>query len=135
MKNRFIGLHLDFIGFSASVACALHCAALPFILTLAPLAGLEILDNPWVEYAFIAASLIIAVSSLSHGYRKHHHKPESLITVAFGFLLIGVGQLIHAEAWEIPLMAAGGSIVALAHLINWKHIQQSEVEYPDCCEK
>lgn len=135
MKNRFIGLNLDFLGFSASIVCALHCAALPFILTLAPLTGLEVLDNPWVEYAFIALSLAIAISSLTHGYRIHHHKPEALITVGFGFLLIGAGQLVHAEVWEVPLMATGGSIVAVAHLINWKHIQQSEIKYPDCCKK
>ncbi len=135
MKNRFIGLHLDFVGFSASVACALHCAALPFLLTLAPLAGLEILDNHWVEYAFIVVSLAIAISSLSHGYRKHHHRPLSLILVGTGFLFIGAGQLVHSEAWEIPMMAVGGSIVAVAHLINWRHIQQSEVKFPDCCHE
>lgn len=134
MKNRFVGLHLDFIGFSASMACALHCAALPFLLMLAPLAGLEFLENPWIEFSFIAASFGIAMYALSHGYRKHHHKAQSLMMAGLGFLLIASGQLIHSEALEIPLMASGGGIVAFAHLINWRHIQQSDVEYPDCCE-
>ncbi|MDW3192931.1 MAG: MerC domain-containing protein [Cytophagales bacterium] len=111
------------------------CIALPFLLTFAPLAGLEVLENPWIEFSFIAASFAIAISSLSHGYKKHHHKPLSLIVAGLGFLMISAGQLIHSEALEVPLMAAGGSLVAIAHLINWKHIQQSEVEYPDCCEE
>lgn len=124
MKNRFVSLHLDFVGFSASLACALHCAALPFLISMAPLAGLEMLENPWVEYGFIATSFFIALSSLSNGYRKHHHKPQALMLVAVGFTLISAGQLIHSEALEVPLMAAGGSIVAIAHWVNWKHIRQ-----------
>ena len=134
MKNRFVGLHLDFIGLSASLICALHCAALPLLLTMAPLAGLEVLENPWIDFSFIAVSFVIAISSLSHGYRKHHHRSMSLMVATIGFLLIAAGQLIHSEAMEIPLMVSGGSMVAIAHLINWRHIQQSEVKYPDCCD-
>lgn len=133
MNNRFIGLHLDFIGFSASMACAIHCAVLPFLLTLAPLAGLEVLENPWIEYSFILVSLGIASSALIHGYRKHHQKSMSLIIVGFGFLFIMAGQLLPYEWTEITLTATGGVIVAIAHLVNWRHIRQSEVEYPDCC--
>ena len=133
MNNRFIGLHIDFIGFSASMACAIHCAALPFLLTLAPLAGLEILENPWIEYSFILVSLGIASSALMHGYRKHHQKALSLIVVVIGFLFIGAGQLLPYEWTEIALTATGGVIVAVAHLINWKHIRQFEIEYPNCC--
>lgn len=132
MKNQFIGFHLDFIGFSASLACAIHCAALPFLLTLAPLMGLEMLDNPWIEYAFIGLSIVIASSALLHGYRRHHKKPMALIIVALGFLLIGAGQTLPFEWTEILLTASGGLVVALAHLVNWRHIKQSEVKYPAC---
>lgn len=133
MKFKFIGLHLDFIGFSASVACAIHCAGLPFLLTFMPLAGLEMLENPWIEYSFILISIVIATSSLTHGYRRHHGKPLALITVTFGFLFIATGQLLPFEWTEILLTSIGGLIVALAHLLNWKHIKLSKVEYPDCC--
>ena len=71
MKNQFVGLHPDFMGFSASLLCAVHCAALPFLLTLAPLAGLQFLRNPWVEYALILISFGIACYALIPGYRRH----------------------------------------------------------------
>jgi hypothetical protein len=132
--KKFVGIHLDFIGFSASLACAIHCAVLPFLLALAPLAGLEMLENPWIEYGFILTSLGIASSSLTHGYRKHHKKLHAFVMMGLGFVFIAAGQLIASEALEIPLMAAGGLMVAIAHLINWRHIQQSEVAYPDCCQ-
>jgi hypothetical protein len=134
MKNQFIGIHLDFIGFSASLLCALHCALLPFLLTLTPLMGLKFMDNPAIEYAFIAVSVFIAFPALIHGFRGHHHKPLSLIVVTVGFILIGIGRLPHHEWQEIVLSSLGAIIVAGAHVINWKHIQQSNVRYPECKE-
>lgn len=125
MKNQFIGLHLDFIGFSASLLCALHCAALPFLLSLAPLVGLQFLDNPWIEYVIILLSLFIATNALTHGYRRHHQKSLALIIAIVGFILIGAGQLLEPEWKEALLTSCGGVTVAIAHLINWKHVKQS----------
>ncbi|MEO1254294.1 MAG: MerC domain-containing protein [Bacteroidota bacterium] len=125
MKNHFVGLHLDFIGFSASLLCAIHCAALPFLLTLAPLAGLQFLDNHWIEYAIIFISFFIASSSLIHGYRKHHKKKVSLIIATIGFVLILIGQIAGSEWMEAFLTSCGGITIAIAHLINWKYVTQS----------
>jgi len=132
MKNRFVGFHLDFIGFSASLLCAIHCAALPFLLTMAPLAGLQFLENPWIEYSIILLSFLIASNALVHGYRKHHKKPLALIMAVAGFVLIGIGQFIHAEWQEVVFMATGGTVIAIAHLVNWKHIRKSQIEFPEC---
>jgi len=129
MRNQFFGLHLDFLGFSASVLCALHCAALPFLLTLAPLAGLQFLDNPWIEYTFILLSLLIASNALIHGYRRHHQKSLPLIVAFAGFVLIALGRLIELEWSEILFTSCGGITIAIAHLINWKQIQLSEASF------
>jgi hypothetical protein len=120
MKNQFVGLHLDFVGFSTSMLCAIHCAILPFLLTIAPLAGLQFLENHLIEYAIIFLSFVIASLALIHGYRKHHRKPMALIIVALGFMLIGAGQLLHSESLEVILTSCGGFTIAIAHLVNWK---------------
>ena len=125
MKNQFIGLHLDFIGFSASLLCAIHCAALPFLLSMAPLAGLQFLDNPWIEYAIIILSFTIASNALIHGYRRHHHKSLALIIAIIGFILIALGHTLGSEQVELFFTPSGGILIAVAHLINWKHIQVS----------
>ena len=125
MKNQFIGLHLDFIGFSASMLCAIHCAALPFLLSMAPLAGLQFLDNPWIEYAIIFFSFFIASNALIHGYRRHHRKPLALIIAVTGFVLIALGHGLGIELTEILFTSVGGVSIAIAHLINWKQINQS----------
>ncbi|HAA11802.1 MAG TPA: MerC domain-containing protein [Cytophagales bacterium] len=129
MKNKFIGLHLDFIGFSASMLCAIHCAAVPFLLTLAPLAGLQFLENPWIEYSIILLSLFIASNALIHGYRKHHKKSLPLMIALAGFLLIGAGHGLATESQEIFLTSVGGVSIAIAHLINWRYIRKSQVEF------
>lgn len=126
MKSKFIGLHLDFMGFSASMLCAIHCAALPFLLTLAPLAGLGFLENPWIEYAIILLSLLIASQALVHGYRKHHQKPQALIMALAGFLLIGLGHTIATETQEMLFTSVGGVTIAVAHLVNWRSIKKAE---------
>ncbi|MEM6642639.1 MAG: MerC domain-containing protein [Bacteroidota bacterium] len=125
MKNQFVGFHLDFIGFTASMLCALHCAALPLLLTLGPLAGLQFLDNPWIEYTIIIISLIIATSSLLSSYREHHRKPLALMIAILGFVLIGLGRLEGPEWAESVLTSCGGSLIAVAHLVNWNLIKQS----------
>ncbi|MEM9328704.1 MAG: MerC domain-containing protein [Bacteroidota bacterium] len=131
MKNQFVGWHLDFVGFSASLLCALHCAALPFLLTLAPLAGLQFLDNHWVEISLILLSFFIASNALMHGYRRHHHRWLPLVIAVFGFVLIGIAQALESEFTELVLMPLGGITIAIAHLINWKFINQSRLRFDD----
>ena len=126
MKNTFVGLHLDFLGFSASMLCAIHCAALPFLLSMAPLAGLQFLDNHWIEYSIILLSLFIASNSLIGSYRKHHQKFLALIIALIGFSLVGLGQVLEAEWKEVLFTSTGGAIIAIAHLVNWKLIKQSK---------
>ncbi len=125
MKHNFIGLHWDFIGFTTSLLCALHCAALPLLLSMAPLAGLQFLENPWIEYSIILLSFFIASNALIHGYRKIHHKKLALSIAIVGFLLIGSGQVLESEWIEIFLMTCGGTMIAIAHLINWKQVRAS----------
>lgn len=129
MKHQFVGVHWDFIGFSASMACAIHCAALPFLLSLAPLAGLQFLNNPWVEYSIILLSFFVASYALVHGYYRHHRKWHALIIVAAGFASIGLGHLL-AEGWkEVLLTSCGAVVIAVAHLVNWKQLRQCRVEH------
>ncbi|MEL6559901.1 MAG: MerC domain-containing protein [Bacteroidota bacterium] len=126
MKNQFAGLHIDFVGFVASLLCAIHCAALPFLLTLAPLAGLQFLDNHWVEYAIILFSFVIATRALLQGYRRHHKKVIPLILAVVGFVLIGIGQVMELEWMEALFMSVGGVTIAVAHLINWRLLRRSQ---------
>ena len=123
MKDRFVGLHVDFMGFGVSLLCAVHCAGLPFLLSFAPLLGLGFLGNSWIEYGIIFISFLVASFALIRGYTTCHRKPLALIVVFFGFVLISLGHSLGLEALEVILTSIGAVIVATAHIINWKHMR------------
>lgn len=123
MKEQFVGLHVDFVGFVASLLCAVHCAGIPILLSFAPLMGLGFLSNPWVEYSMILLSLLIASYALIVSYRQCHHNPLALIIVFTGFILISLGHVFSIEWAEIVLTSCGAIAVASAHFINWKHVR------------
>jgi hypothetical protein len=119
MENKFFGLNWDFFGFIASIACALHCATVPILLTIGALGGLAWLEHPLVEGFFIVLSLLLASWSLIGSYINQHRNPSALVTVVLGFLLIITSRFIEGSA-EAVLMVIGGLTIALAHYINWK---------------
>jgi len=123
MKSKFLSLHIDAIGFSASLLCALHCALLPFVLSILPLTGLQFLENPIIEYSFIALSLALASTSLIKSYLKYHKDSFPLKLLFDGFILILVGRFLDSEAAEATVTALGGVSIALAHYINWSYNQ------------
>jgi len=124
MKKQFVSIHLDFIGFVASILCAIHCAALPFLLSFIPLVGLEYLDNPYVEYTMIIISFLIASLALIRSYNRHHGKFLALHIVITGFILIVVSRFSYASWQEVLLTSLGGVVIAIAHFVNWKLINQ-----------
>ncbi len=125
--NGFFSFNKDFLGFVASMLCAIHCATLPLILTFSALSGLSFLANHTIEFVFLAISAIIATWSLIPSFRKHHHNPMPLYLVALGFtFLVSARFLPHGFA-EHFITAIGGSIVAISHILNWRLMKS-------CCE-
>jgi len=119
MKSSTKHERLDHLGIVASVACAIHCAALPLIITILPLVGLEVLANVWVEISMICLSLVVGIYSLSTSYPRHK-KIQPILILTAGFILIAAGHFLleNLEAIIVPL---GGFTIAAAHLINWKY--------------
>ena len=118
MSKLAQNINWDWVGFSASLLCALHCALLPVLLTLSAFGSLYFLEAPAFEYSFIFISFAIASFSLIQGYRKHHRRWNALSLAAIGFSCILMGQVFEGVLWEAILSAIGGSLVAIAHLVN-----------------
>jgi hypothetical protein len=109
---------MDKLGIVASVACAIHCAALPLFITALPLAGMEFLANKWVEISMICLSVVVGARSLLSTYPAHKSYIPILILI-FGFMLIGSGHFF-VKSMEAVLVPLGGLSIAIAHYINWK---------------
>ena len=119
MKYFIKSEKLDQLGITASLACAIHCAILPFTLTALPLFGLSFLAHSWVEICMIGLSFVIGVCSLSTSFPKHK-KILPILILAIGFVMIGTGHYL-IENLEAILIPIGGFTIALAHYINWKY--------------
>lgn len=114
------GIDLDKAGMTASLICAVHCAAMPFVITLLPLVGLGFLANEWVEWMLIGLSAVLGISSLCLGYRSHRSR-RALAMLSVGLALVVIGHIAEKRTEGIVgvgLLVLGGCTVASAHWIN-----------------
>ena len=122
----------DRIGATASFLCAVHCAALPFVLAVLPAIGLGFLADHGFEHGFIVFATVLATTILVRGYRRHR-EPHALALMLPGLVLLWLGGFVFDLEtygwWHAALVASGGSAVALAHIVNLRLTQASRL----CC--
>ena len=123
MRNNFLGFNLDFLGFSASMLCAVHCSILPILLTIGAFSGLAWMQEPVVEFVFIGLSIVFASWSLVTSYLKHHNQFSPIVVVFTGFLLIILSRFVEG-AGEAIFTSVGGFTIAVAHVINWRLLRK-----------
>lgn len=115
---RFLSAHLDLLGFSASFLCAIHCMAMPLVLSFGLAGGLPWMDNPFLEWGLITSTFFIAGWSLVRSINQHgQYKP--LIIAIIGFTIILLVHFLEGSL-EHYLAAIGGTAIAYAHYINWR---------------
>lgn len=110
----------DRVGATASFLCAIHCALLPFVLTLLPLVGLGFLASHEFERGFVAFAVLLAMVALVIGYRRHHRAlPLFLAVPGLALLLVGIALVdSHTLLLHSVLVTCGGLLVASAHFTN-----------------
>ncbi|ULQ55598.1 MerC domain-containing protein [Flavihumibacter rivuli] len=111
-------INWDALGIAASLACAIHCAILPLIMTSLPVFGINIIDNMSFEYLMILLAFLIGVNALSHGYRKHHHQILPILIFVFGIILLIAKQLWHE--WQLYFLVPAVAAVVFAHFYNYR---------------
>lgn len=116
---RFISWNLDFLGFSASFLCAIHCLSLPFLLSLGILGGASWLEAPAIEWGLIVVAIIVASWAIGKNYFETHRQVHPLLWAILGFILLLSSRFIEGE-FEHLATAIGGFAIAFAHYENWK---------------
>ena len=61
----------DWLGITASVGCAIHCAAMPFVIAYLPIFGMEFMADESFHQWMALACFLIAISAFIPGLRKH----------------------------------------------------------------
>jgi hypothetical protein len=114
--------------------CAIHCAALPFVLAVLPTLGLNWLADHLFERLFILGASTLALTVLIRGFRRHRN-PRPLRLLAPGLALLWLGGFVidghETIGLHALLVSLGGSCVALAHLANLR--LATEFEHGRCC--
>ncbi|MGZ5246147.1 MAG: MerC domain-containing protein [Flavitalea sp.] len=124
-------INWDAMGIAASVACAIHCAFLPLVMTSLPLFGINLIDHIGFEYFMIFLAFVIGVVALWHGFRKHHHSKIPLILFTSGILLLVAKQVWHDyQYWILPFAVAA---IVSAHLLNFKSCRVHDHGHADDC--
>lgn len=111
-------INWDALGITASLACAVHCAILPLILTTLPLFGMDIVHNKAFEYGMIALAFLIGVRALYHG-TKHHHKSNMPVLL----FSTGITLLVFKEIWHdysLYFLIPAVFLIVYAHYLNYK---------------
>jgi len=108
----------DALGVTASVACAIHCAVLPLLLSSLPILGFDIIRNAFFEYLMIGLAFLIGTYSLSHGYRKQHHRVLPLALFSAGIVLLVLKQVYHD--YHIWFLLPAVLAIVSAHFFNFR---------------
>jgi hypothetical protein len=124
-------INWDALGIATSIACAIHCALLPLLLTSLPLFGINIINNTVFEIGMIALAFCIGGYSLYHGYRKHHHRLTPLFIFSVGFVFLVLKQFfVSYETW---LLIPAVLFIISAHFFNYKFCRIHNHAHRDDC--
>ena len=108
----------DWIGVAASLLCAIHCAAMPFVVGFLPLLGLSFLADPSFHQWMVGICLALALVAFVPGWRRHHRAVPAIIGV-LGLSLISFAAFAGpddccptCETSTAPADPAGMAMVA-----------------------
>ena len=114
---------LDKTGMWTSAMCAVHCIAVPIVISFSAFSSWAFLHNDSMENVVLATSAAIAVSSLVPSHIKHHRKVLPIFILLLGFFLIGLSRLL-VEAHESIMTSSGAALVATAHFSNFRYCKK-----------
>jgi hypothetical protein len=120
-KRRRFGAWADRVGSATAIVCAVHCALLPFVLATLPALGLTLLAAAQWELPYVAFASVLAMASLWLGFRRHRVY-RALAFLVPGLVAVWAGLLVPALHEDVVrhavTMTFGGTLIAVAHLVN-----------------
>ena len=125
-------INYDALGIAASIACAIHCAVLPLIMSSLPILGINIINNFWFEIFMIVLAMGIGLHSLTHGFKKHHHRILPIIVFIIGISLLLVKQIFHQ--YQIWFLVPAVILIVSAHFINYRQCRIADHCHVDDCK-
>ncbi len=86
----------DWLGVCASIGCALHCAAMPLVISYLPALGLSFLADESFHKVMLSLCFAIAVYAFVPGFLKHRNWLPASFGAA-GLIFVGFGAFAIAD--------------------------------------
>lgn len=111
---------MDKAGTTVSWACAIHCLAMPLVISFLPLLGISFIAHEGFEYVFIGFSFCIAAFSLLPGYFKQHGKMRTLLLFISGISFVILADIIFPESLfgKMVFVIFGAGMITTSHVLN-----------------
>ena len=126
-----IKINYDALGIAASIACAIHCALLPLVLTSLPILGFNIINNVFFEILMIVVAMALGIYSLMHGYKKHHHTLVPIALFSLGMIILILKQFFHP--YQLWFLIPGVFLIITAHFLNYQKCRKSVHDHNESC--
>ena len=127
----------DKLAIGLSLACVLHCLALPIMLVLLPSLAALNLDNEAFHLWMVVAVLPSSLYALTMGCKQHKRYQLlvwGIVGLALLVLALALGEERIGEWGEKALTVLGASFVAIGHWFNYRLCgAQNKIDSPTCC--
>ncbi len=101
----------DLFGMACSLACAVHCAAMPLVIAAAPAVGGSWLGGEAVHFVLLPICAAAAAWSMRPGLRRHGRRSPTALAVC-GVALLGAAVALP------PLLAGPGETAGAAEPVG-----------------
>ncbi|MBK9254754.1 MAG: MerC domain-containing protein [Saprospiraceae bacterium] len=118
--DKYFKINADTAGFFTSMLCALHCSAIPVLISLGLVGTGSWLHNHLFDWIIIGIGVVIASYSLVGDFISKHRRILPLSMAAVGFLFLLIGMVEH-HGWMLVFSVVGGLLVASSHMINFRY--------------
>jgi hypothetical protein len=120
---------LERIGTGLSLACAIHCMAMPLLLAAVPLAATLSSWGARAETFLLGGSSLLAAANLCWGYRVHRRR-RVFTPLAAALALIAAGLAAGRGAEEVTLVLSGSALLVFAQWLNRRFCHHCQ----SCCD-
>lgn len=103
-----------------SLACAIHCAAMPMLISILPLVGMQFLASHLLEGGMLAFGVGFGAYGVIRAYLYQHRDKRPVVALVAGAVLITYGFFFAPEALEPYLVSAGALGIAAAQVLNMR---------------
>ena len=109
---------IDRVGSWLSLACVVHCLALPVAVGVFPLLGLQLLEDERIEIGFLVIGATFALIATLWGLHRHGAvRMVAILSAAIGVMLWGY-QMGEETIEGRLVLAAGAFALFVSHRLN-----------------